>query len=285
MSPTGEERPYKDGMRKDADGFMDIVWCRSTVLNSWSDFRQAFQTANARKAFAPTQFNPQSQRGHCIMVIDVTFPDENNPGMKKRGRIYVGDLSGTEPAGDLFYAKYEKVTEADGSTELKLVGPHKDQSKTKKLQDQGKKINLSLSELAQFFMKMADAVKKKKLKPGQSIPGCNAYFLCKYLKDTIVQARTYLFCAIRPEVTYIPYTFATLGFAKNASTIKVAPKQANVHKSAAERKLEAELAEMKKLYELQAQQRTVPLEKEEDRLAGEINDDVLRSYHARATSK
>ena len=165
LSPTGEERPYKDGMRKDADGFMDIVWCRSTVLNSWSDFRQAFQTANARKAFAPTQFNPQSQRGHCIMVIDVTFPDENNPGMKKRGRIYVGDLSGTEPAGDLYYAKYEKVTEENGSTELKLVGPHKDQSKTKELQDQGKKINLSLSELAQFFMKMADAVKKKKLKP------------------------------------------------------------------------------------------------------------------------
>ena len=128
-------------------------------------------------------------------------------------------------------------------------------------------------------------MKKKKLKPGQSIPGCNSYFLCKYLKDTIVQARTYLFCAIRPEVTYIPYTFATLGFAKNASTIKVAPKQANVHKSAAERKLEAELAEMKKLYELQAQQRTVPLEKEEDRLAGEINDDVLRSYHARAAAR
>ena len=69
-------------------------------------------------------------------------------------------------------------------------------------------------------------MKKKKLKPGQSIPGCNSYFLCKYLKDTILQSRTYLFCAIRPEVTYEKYTFATLGFAKNASTIKVSPKQA-----------------------------------------------------------
>ena len=37
----------------------------------------------------------------------------------------------------------------------------------------------------------------KKLKPGKTIPGCNSYFLCKYLKDTMVQAKTYLFCAIR----------------------------------------------------------------------------------------
>ena len=83
------------------------------------------------------------------------------------------------------------------------MGPHPDQSKTKNLQNQvseeqmlwqvtaiihgatachnakpvptpsftttrlkGKKINLSLSEMAQFFMKMAQAIKKKKLKPG-----------------------------------------------------------------------------------------------------------------------
>jgi hypothetical protein len=65
---------------------------------------------------------------------------------------------------------------------------------------QGKKINLSLTEMAQFFMKMAEAVQAKKLKPGMSIPGCNSYFLCKYLKDTMLQARTYLFCAVRPEV-------------------------------------------------------------------------------------
>jgi hypothetical protein len=32
--------------------------------------------------------------------------------------------------------------------------PHPHQSKTKDLQDQGKKINLSLSEMAQFFMKV-----------------------------------------------------------------------------------------------------------------------------------
>ena len=85
----------------------------------------------------------------------------------------------------------------------KFVGPHQNQAKTKELQDQGKKINLSLSEMAQFFMKMAEAFKKKKLKPGASIPGCNSYFLCKYLKDTMLQAKTYLFCAIRPECTYL----------------------------------------------------------------------------------
>jgi hypothetical protein len=39
------------------------------------------------------------------------------------------------------------------------------------------------------------------------------------------QARTYLFCAIRPEVQFLKYTFATLGFAKNASVVKLAPKK------------------------------------------------------------
>lgn len=52
---------------------------------------------------------------------------------------------------------------------------------------QGKKINLSLTEMSQFFMKMAEAVMAKKLKPGMAIPGCNSYFLCKYLKDTMLQ--------------------------------------------------------------------------------------------------
>jgi hypothetical protein len=61
---------------------------------------------------------------------------------------------------------------------------------------------------------MAEEIKKKALKPGASIPGCNSYFLCKFLKDTMLQAQTYLFAAIRPEKTYHNYTYATLGFAK-----------------------------------------------------------------------
>ena len=85
-------------------------------------------------------------------------------------------------------------------------------------------------------------MKKKKLKPGQSIPGCNSYFLCKYLKDTMMCAKTYLFCAIRPEVKFHPYTYSTLGFANNASVIKLSPKKATAGSSPMEKKLLAELA-------------------------------------------
>merc|ERR1711871_1507969 len=141
-----------------------------------------------------------STRGHCIMVLELEMPNPDNEAIKLRGRTYICDLAGTEPAGDIFYAQYHKKNFDDGSFEYELIGPHKDKKKTKELQDQGKKINLSLSEMAQFFMKMAEAVKAKKLKPGATIPGCNSYFLCKFLKDTLLQSKTYLFCAIRPEV-------------------------------------------------------------------------------------
>ena len=165
--------------------------------------------------------------------------------------MYICDLAGTEPAGDVFYAKYKKVKAKDAkgnaSFEYVLTGAHEDKNKTKQLQDQGKKINLSLTEMAQFFMKMAQAIKRKKLKPGSSIPGCNSYFLCKYLKDTMMQARTYLFCAIRPECKFMPYTFSTLGFAKNASVIKLQPKKATIAASPAERKM---MAEMKKMQDM-----------------------------------
>ena len=207
MSPTGEERMYKDGMREDQDGFMDIQWCKAEQLNSWDDLRKTFLTANARKAIAPTQFNHQSTRGHCIMVLEVQMPDKDDPSTKKRGRVYVCDLAGTEPAGDVVFATYEKKKMPDGTFEMNYTGPHRDQKKTRELQDQGKKINLSLSEMAQFFLKMAQLVKKKKLKPGVSVPGCNSFFLCKFLKKTLLQSKTYLFCAIRPEVGFIVFCF------------------------------------------------------------------------------
>ena len=255
MSPTCEERSYKEGMKKDEDGFMDIKWCSSAQVNTWEELTKTFLKANAKKAIAPTQFNHQSTRGHCIMVLEVLMPGDD-PSMKKRGRIYVCDLAGTEPAGDIVYAQYENVKMPDGTTEKKYIGPHRDSKKTKELQDQGKKINLSLSEMAQFFMKMADAFKKKKLKPGVSIPGCNSYFLCKFLKDTLLQSKTYLFCAIRPEVTYLKYTFATLGFAKNASVVQLAPKKATTAATPAERKLMEELEKMKRMYaELEAKKK------------------------------
>lgn len=54
------------------------------------------------------QFNHQSTRGHCIMTLEVEMPHPDMPGMKQRGRVYVCDLAGTEPAGDIVYARYEK---------------------------------------------------------------------------------------------------------------------------------------------------------------------------------
>lgn len=249
LSNTCEEQHYKNGMKKDEDGFMDCVWCAVKQVNTWDEFRKIFQVANGRKAIAPTQFNPMSTRGHCIMTLELELPHPDMEGMKQRGRLYVCDLAGTEPAGDIVYALYDKHFYEDGTFEYRFKGAHNDKAKTKELQDQGKKINLSLSEMAQFFMKMAEAVLSKKLKPGMTIPGCNSFFLCKYLKDTMLQARTYLFCAIRPEVTYLKYTFATLGFAKNASVVKLAPKKATVACSPAERKLMAELDAMKALVE------------------------------------
>ena len=249
MSPKGEERNYKSGMVKDEDGFTDVKWCTSKPIDSWKQLRDEFVTANARKAIAPTQFNHQSTRGHCVMTLELVMPHPEMEGMNQRGRVYVCDLAGTEPAGDVVYALYKKKVFDDGSIEHEYAGPHQDPKKSKELQDQGKKINLSLSEMAQFFMKMAQAVLKKTLKPGKSIPGCNSYFLCKYLKDTMLQARTYLFCAIRPEVKYHNYTFSTLQFAKNASVIKLAPKKAQTAMTPAEKKLMGQLDEMKALVE------------------------------------
>ena len=55
MSPVIAEQHYKNGMKKDENGFMDIDWCSSTVLNSWDELRQVFMAANAKKAIAPTQ--------------------------------------------------------------------------------------------------------------------------------------------------------------------------------------------------------------------------------------
>lgn len=145
MSPTTEERVYKEGMRKDEDGFTDILWCRSEPLTDWNHLRATFKRANARKAISPTQFNHQSTRGHCIMTLEVKMPVDGDVTMMQRGRVYICDLAGTEPAGDIVYASYKKIVYPDGEFEHKYIGPHPDQSKTKNLQNQGKKINLSLS--------------------------------------------------------------------------------------------------------------------------------------------
>lgn len=67
-------------------------------------------------------------------------------------------------------------------------------------------------------------------------------------RSSLSSQRTYLFCAIRPEVTYHKYTFATLGFAKNASVVKLKPKMTTVKATLAEKKLMEELEQMKVQY-------------------------------------
>jgi len=223
MHPSGKEQHYKQGFRKGEDGFMDIEWCTLLPMKSWDLMRNTFKTANARKGIAPTQFNPQSTRGHCVFTFEVNHPDVEDPQIKKRGRLYLCDLAGTEPAGDVYYALYKEIVYDNGEKEMQLCGQHQDMAKTKELQQQGAKINQSLSEIKMFFEKLAEGIKKKTLKPGGKIPGCNSFFLSKYLKDTLLSAKTYLFCACRPEAHYLKYTKATLDFAANASVVKLQP--------------------------------------------------------------
>lgn len=83
MSATAAEQHYKNGMKKDQDGFWDIQWTSSCVLNSWDDLRKQFKAANARKAIAPTQFNHQSTRGHCIMTLEVEMPHPDQVSLLK----------------------------------------------------------------------------------------------------------------------------------------------------------------------------------------------------------
>ena len=82
MSPTGKEQSYKAGMKKDADGFMDITWCQSKVLHTWDDLRREFLAANARKAIAPTQFNHRSTRGSRLLH-PITFENALHPLLSK----------------------------------------------------------------------------------------------------------------------------------------------------------------------------------------------------------
>ena len=229
LSPQAIQKHYKDGLHKDKHGFLDMNWCQSVAISDWSDLIDILAKANARKAISATQFNHSSTRGHCILVLNVDRPHPDDPRIRQLGRLYVSDLAGTEPAGDIVSARYKRrvVQEANGSEtiEYDFLGPESDRSKTKDLQNQGKKINLSLSEMAQFFRKMADGIKRKTLKPGGTIPGCNNFFLGKLLKETMLHARTYLCAAVRPEVQFETYNVSTLEFAKAASTVTLGPRR------------------------------------------------------------
>lgn len=68
------------------------------------------------------------------MTLEVEMPHPDMAGMKQKGRVYVCDLAGTEPAGDIVFAKYEKKVFPNGDIEHKYVGAHEDDRKTKELQ-------------------------------------------------------------------------------------------------------------------------------------------------------
>jgi hypothetical protein len=230
-SPLGQEKNFKTGLHRDESGFMEFDWVSTVPLSTFSELCSTVKEANRRKALAATQFNWCSTRGHCILQLELTKPNESMPDVQTRCRLYVCDLAGTEPAADIVASVYERRKIPDPTrkgellTEYELVGEDPNPAKTKELVNQGKKINLSLTEISQFFMKMAQGIKAKKLKPGDTIPGCNTYFLGKFLKDTMLSAKTYLFCAVRPEKRFQRYTYATLAFAKNANVVKLKPRR------------------------------------------------------------
>lgn len=68
------------------------------------------------------------------MTLEVEMPHPDMAGMKQKGRVYVCDLAGTEPAGDIVFAKYEKKVFPNGDIEHKFIGAHEDDRKTKELQ-------------------------------------------------------------------------------------------------------------------------------------------------------
>jgi chromosome segregation ATPase len=261
LSPAAVEKHFKEGMKLDKDGFMDMTWCRRRLVPSFSKLREIIGQANRRKCISPTQFNWCSTRGHCILEMEVA-----NGISGTRGRLYLCDLAGAEPAGDIHYAKYVRVVDPEtGQTQHNYVGKHPDQHKTSELQSQGKKINLSLSELTRFFRRLAELIKRKRFVPGQDLPGCNAFFLGKYLKKTILQAHTYLIAAVRPEVSYQHYTFSTLEFAHNASVVRLAPKKPmGKRQSAAASHITEEMERLKAmLREANAKNEELKLEEEE----------------------
>ena len=146
-----------------------------------------------------------------------------------RRRLYVCDLAGAEPAAEVHCAQYSRQVDKDGHVHYEYSGRHPNKSKTDELVRQGKKINLSLSEMTGFFRQMARLIKQKKFNPGRPIPGCRTYFLGKFLKNTLMHAQTYLFAAIRPELQYQAFTESTLDFANNASVIKLKPRRMDSH--------------------------------------------------------
>ena len=101
-----EDRHINEGFHVDSHGFVDITWCRRHIIKSWTELTKTFKKANAKKAIAPTQYNPASTRGHCILVFEAKMPHPTLQGVSRTGRLYVCDLAGAEPAANVHCAKY-----------------------------------------------------------------------------------------------------------------------------------------------------------------------------------
>ena len=224
-----EDRHINEGFHVDAHGFVDITWCRRHLIKSWTELTSTFKKANGKKAISPTQFNHASTRGHCILVFEAKMPHPSLSGVSRCGRLYVCDLAGAEPAAEVHCAQYARSVDSDGHVHYEYRGKDPDRKKTDELVRQGKKINLSLSEMTGFFRQMAKLIKQKKFNPDRPIPGCRTYFLGKFLKNTLMHARTYLFAAIRPELQYQTFTESTLEFANHASVVKLRPRRMDSH--------------------------------------------------------
>lgn len=224
-----EDRHINEGFHVDAHGFVDITWCRRHLIKSWTELTSTFKKANGKKAISPTQFNHASTRGHCILVFEAKMPHPSLSGVSRCGRLYVCDLAGAEPAAEVHCAQYARSVDSDGHVHYEYRGKDPDRKKTDELVRQGKKINLSLSEMTGFFRQMAKLIKQKKFNPDRPIPGCRTYFLGKFLKNTLMHARTYLFAAIRPELQYQTFTESTLEFANHASVVRLRPRRMDSH--------------------------------------------------------
>jgi len=73
-------------------------------VTTWKELITIFKIANGKKAIAPTQYNPASTRGHCILVFEADMPHPTKRGVRRAGRLYVCDLAGAEPAASgLFF--------------------------------------------------------------------------------------------------------------------------------------------------------------------------------------
>lgn len=49
------------------------------------------------------------------------MPHPDMPGMKQKGRVYVCDLAGTEPAGDIVFARYDKKVARGCAVEMQYI--------------------------------------------------------------------------------------------------------------------------------------------------------------------